>query len=81
VSIWGWVAIGIVVLALILLAVVALGTMRRLLSLKTVMEGNRDSMLAEIAPVQAKIAGLQGDLEEVQQRVQIAQERLAQVKG
>lgn len=80
-SIWGWVAIGVVVLALILFAIVALGTVRHLMSLKSAIEVNTAEINANAMTLQRKIAGMQGDLDAMQQRVQITQERIAQVKG
>jgi HAMP domain-containing protein len=77
--IWIWVAIGIVVLAIVVLAIVALGTFRRLRSLQVAVQAP-DLPMAVIA-LQGRMAELQDAAEDVQQLVQVVQERLETVKA
>jgi hypothetical protein len=77
-SVWGWVAIGVVVLAIMLVAVVALGTVRRVKGLKSVLV--MDDLNADVAALQARIAGMQDDIANVQQSVQMTQERMEYLK-
>jgi hypothetical protein len=77
-NIWGWIAIGIVVLALILLAIVALGTFRRLRSLQRAQSD--PELIQDVTALQSRIAGLSEELAEVQSRVATAQERAMALK-
>ena len=78
-NIWGWVAIGVVVIALLLLAVIALGTVRRLPVLQRALKSTE--LKDDVVALQGEIAGLQSAAAEMQQRVQMTQERVAMVKA
>jgi uncharacterized membrane protein len=77
--IWIWVAIAIVVAALVAFVIVALGTARRLTSLQKAI--NAPEVPAAVAAVQGRMAELQIAAADVQARVATTQERLEKVKS
>lgn len=77
--IWIWVALGVVVLALIVLAAVVAGTARRAAPLARLMAS--PELRAEVEHVQQRAADLQGAVADVQERVQTTQERIEAIKA
>ncbi len=76
---WGWVSIGVVVGALLILVVVGLGTAGRLRPLAAAAAEARNQ--PGLAPLQARVQELSGEVAYVQQRVQMTQERISDLKA
>lgn len=76
---WGWIAIGVVVFALVLLVVIGLGTFRRLRTLETATA--MPELNEDIAALQSRVAALQEAAQDMQQRVQTTQERMESVRA
>jgi type II secretory pathway component PulJ len=76
---WGWLAIAVAVVAVVILAVVGLGTARRLQVMQRVAADAQDQ--PEVAALQTRIQALAGDLRHVQSRVQMTQERVSALKA
>jgi hypothetical protein len=71
---WGWISLGIVVLALIVLAVVLRGTVVTLRPLQAAMEGLQ-ARRGEVERTQQAVTGMQANLADVAERVQVTKER------
>jgi hypothetical protein len=78
-SIWGWVAIGVVVLALILFALVALGTARRLVPLQRAAAD--PSVQRDVAALQVAAEELNTAVNHLAARAQVTQERAMALKA
>jgi hypothetical protein len=78
-NIWGWVAIGIVVLALIVFVLVALGTARRLGPLQRALAD--PSVQQDVSALQARAEELNLAIAHVAARAQVAQERAMALKA
>jgi hypothetical protein len=76
---WIWVAVGVVVVALVLLAVVTAGTVGHLRPLRRALEDDSTRTAAEA--LQVRMESLQQTSADVQERVQVTQERIAMLKG
>jgi len=75
---WPWIVLAAVVVGLVVLAVVAFGTVGRLRPLR--LAAREAQIQLDPARLQAKVADLQHELTLVQQRSLVTQERLALVK-
>ncbi len=76
---WGWIALGVVVVALVVLAVVALGTAGRLRPLHEAMT-RLTQRQREVEETEQAIAGMQTNLDHLRQRAETTKLRLAETK-
>lgn len=77
--IWIWVAVAVVVVALIVLAVVALGTARRLAPLEAALQS--PEFQRDVEALSARAEELHGAVADVTLRVQMTQERIQVIKA
>ena len=76
---WGWIALGIVGLGLIVLAIVLGGTAATLRPLRRAAEALQ-ARRGEVEKTQEAVAGMQANIADVMQRVELVKERAELVK-